>query len=159
MLKYSHTDLDETDLAILDIIQHDGRVSNAELARRVSLSPPATHVRVRRLEEQGFIEGYVALLNRERLGFDLLCLVQVSLTVHQFEQVQEFRKRVSAMPEVLECYHITGEFDYLLKVALRNRKDLERFVVNELTPLSGVSRIYSSLVLTEVKIDNYLPLS
>ncbi|MCP4363451.1 MAG: Lrp/AsnC family transcriptional regulator [Chloroflexi bacterium] len=151
MIKSSQIELDDVDKAILDVLQCNGRVSNVELARQVNLSPPATHARLRRLEQQGFVRDYVALLDREQIGYDLLCFVQVSLMVHQLDQVQQFRNAVEAMPEVLECHHITGEYDYLLKVILHNRADLERFVVNQLTPLSGVARIYTSLVLTEVK--------
>jgi len=77
---------------------------------------------------------------------------------HTFEQVEQFRDRIREMPEVLECHHITGEFDYLLKVVIRNRKDLERFVVDKLTPLPGVARIYTSLALTVVKSGTAIPI-
>ncbi|HIP72920.1 MAG TPA: Lrp/AsnC family transcriptional regulator, partial [Anaerolineae bacterium] len=112
--------LDEIDRIILDGVQENGRISNADLARKVNLSPAATHTRLRRLEREGFIREYTARLDREKIGYDLLCFIQVSLMVHQFDQVQRFRETVLAMPEVLACYHITGEFDYLLKVVLRN---------------------------------------
>ena len=148
---------DDIDREILDLVQKNGRISNAELSRRLNLSPPATHARVRRLERDGFIEGYAGLLNRDKLGYDLLCFVLVGLSVHQFEHVHGFRERVLAMPEVLECYNITGEYDYLLKVVLHNREDLERFVVGELTPLPGVARLQTSLVLSEVKSSVKLP--
>ena len=150
--------LDQLDLAILRAVQADGRLSNVDLARRVHLSPPATHARLRRLERAGLIRGYAALVDRERAGYDLLCFIQVNLQVHQLDQVEKFRAAVRAMPEVLECHHITGEHDYLLKVALRNRQDLEQFVVNRLTPAPGVGRIHTSLVLTEVKATTALPL-
>jgi len=153
------TELDELDKKILDVLQADGRISNAELARRIKLSPPATLSRIRRLEEQGIIRQYTALLDQDKMGFDMLCFINVSLQMHQFDQVEKFRAIIARMPEVLECYHITGEFDYLLKVAIRNRKDLERFVVNQLTPIPGVARIYTSLVLTEVKSTTVLPLT
>ncbi|HFE66722.1 MAG TPA: Lrp/AsnC family transcriptional regulator, partial [Chloroflexi bacterium] len=130
--------LDEIDRIILDAVQANGRISNADLARKLNLSPAATHSRLRRLEREGFIRGYAARLDREKIGYDLLCFIQVSLMVHQYDQVQQFRETVLAMPEVLACYHVTGEFDYLLKVVLRNRADLEQFVVNQLTPLPGV---------------------
>lgn len=151
--------LDEVDRAILEALQDDGRLSNVELARRVHLSPPATHARLRRLEKNGYIRQYAAIVDRERAGFDLLCFIQVSIQLHQPDQVEQFRVAVRAMPEVLECHHITGEYDYLLKAALRNRKDLERFVVDRLTPMPGVARIHTSLVLTEVKATTALPLS
>jgi Lrp/AsnC family leucine-responsive transcriptional regulator len=150
--------LDETDRAILRALQAAGRLSNVELARAVSLSPPATHARVRRLEQAGCIRGYAALLDREQAGFDLLCFIHVGLQLHQPAQVAAFRAAVRDMPEVLEAHHLTGEYDYLLKVVLRNRKDLERFVVDRLTPVPGVARIHTSLVFTEIKSTTALPL-
>lgn len=159
MIKSSQNqELDELDRAILRIVQVDGRISNVDLARQINLSPPATHARLRRLEQQGTIQGYAAVLDREKNGYDMLCFISISLQVHQFDQVTHFRTVVSQMPEVLECHHVTGEFDYLLKVVLKNRKDLERFVVNQLTPISGVARIYTSLVLTEVKVTTAVPI-
>jgi Lrp/AsnC family leucine-responsive transcriptional regulator len=149
--------LDATDKLILQILQEEGRLSNAELARRVSLSPPATHARLRRLEEDGFIRQYAALLDREKAGFDMLCFVQISLQLHQPQQVEAVRAAIREMPEVLECHHVTGEYDYLLKVVIHNRKDLERFVLERLTPVPGVARIHTSLVLTEVKATTALP--
>jgi DNA-binding Lrp family transcriptional regulator len=152
------TILDEVDKRLLRALQLDGRLSNVELARSVHLSPPATHARLRRLEKEGYIRQYAAVMNREKTGYDLLCFIHVSLQMHQLEQVEKFREATRQMPEVLECHHITGEYDYLLKVALRNRKDLERFLVDRLTPIPGVGRIHTSLVLTEVKATMALPL-
>lgn len=150
--------LDELDLAILKVLQTDGRIRNVELANRVNLSPPAVHARIKRLEQQGYVKHYAALLDRERMGYDMLCFVHVSLQLHQTEQVRNFRTHIREMPEVLECYHVTGEHDYLLKVVVHNRKDLERFVIDRLTPIPGVARIHTSLVLTEVKSVTTLPL-
>ena len=150
--------LDEVDKAILDMLQMDGRIANAELARRISLSPPATHARLKRLEERGYIDRYVTLIDREKAGFDMLCFVRVSLARHQPEQVEQFRSVIQQMPEVMECYHVTGDFDYLLKVVIRNRKDLERFLVSRLTSIPGVARVYTSLVLSEVKSTTALPI-
>jgi Lrp/AsnC family transcriptional regulator, leucine-responsive regulatory protein len=150
--------LDEIDKRLLRALQSDGRLSNVELARAVNLSPPATHARLRRLEKEGIIRQYAAVMDREKTGYDLLCFIHVSLQMHQLEQVEKFRQATRQMPEVLECHHITGEYDYLLKVALRNRKDLERFLVDRLTPIPGVGRIHTSLVLTEVKATMALPL-
>jgi Lrp/AsnC family leucine-responsive transcriptional regulator len=152
------THLHPLDVAILRELQSDGRISNVELARRVHLSPPATHARVKRLEKEGLIRQYGATLDREKAGFDLLCFIQITIQLHQPQQVEKFRTLVRQLPEVLECHHITGEYDYLLKVALRNRKDLERFVVKQLTPIPGVARIHTSLVLSEIKAVSALPL-
>ena len=151
-------ELSETDRIILETLQAEGRVSNAELARRINLSPPATLARVRRLEEEGIIRRYVALLEPETVGYDMTCFISVSLQMHTEEQVARFRDSIQEMAEVLECHFVTGEFDYLLKVVVRNRAALEQFVVNRLTPIPGVARIYTSLVLTEVKSNTALPL-
>ena len=150
--------LDKVDKSVLRALQADGRSSNVELARKISLSPPAAHARVRRLEKDGYIRQYTVIVDREKAGYDLLCFIHISLQMHQVTQVEKFREATRKMPEVLECHHITGEYDYLLKVVLRNRKDLERFVVDKLTPIPGVARIHTSLVFTEVKSTMALPL-
>jgi Lrp/AsnC family leucine-responsive transcriptional regulator len=150
--------LDEIDRSILNILQAHGRISNADLARQTNLSPPAIHARLRRLENQGYIRDYVAVLNRELLGYDMLCFISVTIQVHQPDAVDTFRDAIRQMPEVLECHHVTGEYDYLLKVAIRNRADLERFVMDQLTPVKGIARIHTSLVLSEVKSTTALPI-
>jgi DNA-binding Lrp family transcriptional regulator len=150
---------DDLDKAILRELQQDARISNAELARRVNLSPPAVHARVKRLEEQGHIEQYAMLVNRQSLGYDMLCFVSVNLQPHQVEQVQGFHEAIQGMPEVLECHHVTGDYDYLLKVVARNTQDLERFLLDCLTPAPGVARIHTSLVLREVKTSTSIPLT
>jgi Lrp/AsnC family transcriptional regulator, leucine-responsive regulatory protein len=150
--------MDDYDRAILDALQQDGRIANAELARRLNLSPPAIHARLRRLEEAGLIARYAAVLDREKLGFDLLCFVNISLQRHTREHVDVFRDRIRALPNVLECHHVTGEYDYLLKVVVRNRKELEHLLMEELTPIPGVAHIHTSLVLNEIKAATALPL-
>ena len=159
MIRYSQGNImDGLDEAILKILQIDGRISNVDLANRVNLSPPAVHARLKRLEERGYIRQYVALLDREFIGFDMLCFINVSLQLHQLEHVENFKRMILEMPQVLECHHLTGEFDYLLKVVVSSRKDLEQFVVNQLTPIPGLARIHTSLVLTEIKSTTALPL-
>jgi Lrp/AsnC family leucine-responsive transcriptional regulator len=151
-------ELDEIDVAILRALMADGRISNVELAQRINLSPPATHARLKRLQEQGTIRQYVALIDQEQVGYDMTCFVNISLQLHQVEELEGFRDIINELPQVLECYHVTGEFDYLLKVVVRSRKDLQRFVVEQLTPIPGVARIYTSLVLSEVKATTVLPI-
>ncbi len=150
--------LDDLDRAILVELQGDARISNAELARRVNLSPPATFARVRRLEEAGIIQGFAALISRQQAGYDMLCFVSVSLQLHDIEQVTGFHEIIGEMPEVLECHHVTGDYDYLLKVVAHNTDDLEDFLVNRLTPIPGVARIHTSLVLRETKSTTTIPL-
>jgi len=159
MIQYSGDEtLDSLDKAILEVLQADGRISNAELARRINLSPPATHARVRQLEKRGFIRQYTALLDRERTGFDLLCFVHMSLQLHQHVQIDEIQADIQQMSEVLEFYRLTGEFDYLLKVVVRHRKDLERFIIDRLTSIPGIARVQTSVVLTEIKSTTALSL-
>jgi DNA-binding Lrp family transcriptional regulator len=150
--------LDEIDQAILRILQADGRVTNADLARQVALSPPAVHARVRRLEEAGVIQRYVALLDREAMGYELLCLINISMERHRRKDIEQVRQAVQEMPEVLECHHLTGEFDYQLKVVVRNRKELEQFVLDRLSTIPGIAHIRTSLVFSEIKSTTELPL-
>ena len=150
--------LDEIDRALLHILQTDARISNADLARQVSLSPPAVHARMRRLQEQGVIRGYVTVLDREALGYEMLCLISIRMERHQRPDIERVREAVGQMPEVLECHHLTGEFDYQLKVVVHNRKELERFVVDRLTTIPGIALIRTSLVFSEIKATTELPL-
>lgn len=150
--------LDELDRVLLRSLQEDARQSNAELARRVDLSATGLQKRLRRLEEAGVITGYVAQVDRESLGYDMLCFVQVTLQRHEPDAVENFRHEVQRMAEVLECHHLTGESDYLLKVVLRNRKHLEQFILHTLTPVRGMDKIRTSLVLSEIKATTAVPL-
>jgi DNA-binding Lrp family transcriptional regulator len=150
--------LDAIDKAIINHLQDDASITNLELSQRIELSPPALQKRLRKLEDKGIIEHVVALVNRERVGFDLLCFVQVNLRHHEVQVVKEFKVAVQDMTEVLECYHLTGEMDYLLKVVVRNRKHLERFLIDTLTPAPGVDKIRTSLVLSDVKVTTKLPI-
>lgn len=159
MPESSRFQLDNKDRDIISILQREGRVSFAELGRRIELSAPAVHARVRRLEEQGLIRGYAALLDRERAGNDILCFINISLRHHQREEDEQFREEVLAMPEVLECHHVTGEFDYLLKVIVPNRRALETFLMDRLTALPQLDKVHTNLVLREVKNDTAIPLN
>ena len=151
-------ELDEIDHQLLKIIQGNSRISNAELARQLNLSPSATHTRMSKLEEVGMIQQYVSVLNREALGFDLLCFIHISMHVHEIKSLYSFQSYVADLPEVLECHNITGQYDYILKVALRNRQALQDFVHDKLIPLRGISQISTSILLQEVKSSVILPL-
>lgn len=150
--------LDDKDRLLLHLLQQNSRMSSAELARQLKLSAPGLQKRLKRLEENGFIAGYVTLVNREALGLDLLCFTQVTLTHQQPECVGQFCDRVKTLPEVLECHHLTGEFDYLLKVVVPNSQYLEQFLTQKIRKLPGVDKIRTSIVLSEVKASLSLPL-
>ena len=150
--------LDDLDRVILNLLQTEGRITNVALARRINLSPSATLARLRLLEERGYIQGYTALLNRERLGYDMLCIVQIGMQVHTHIDIQRAQTMLEQIPEVLECYHTTGEFDYILKVILRDQGGLERFLVDRLTQVPNIARIQTSVVIREVKSTTIIPL-
>lgn len=151
--------LDKMDRELLRLLQDNGRMTSAELARRVNLSPPGLQKRLKKLEKARVIEGYVTRVNRKALGLDLLCFVQVSLTPQQQpERMGQFCDRMQGLPEVLECHHLTGELDYLLKVVVANHQHLERFLFETLSPLPGVDKIQTRIVLNEVKTSTSLPL-
>lgn len=150
--------LDATDCELLRLLQDDARTPVAELARRVGLSAPGVQKRLRRLEQQGVVTRYAARVSREAVGLDLMCFVQVTLAHHQPATVAGFRKAVASLPDVLECHHLTGDYDYLLKVVVPNHKALEDFLVAKLTPVPGVGRIRTSIVLKEIKDGAALPL-
>ncbi len=153
-----YKDLDEKDRLLLKHLQGDARLTNTELARRVDLSPPGLQRRLRKLEQSGVIKQYVTLVSREALGFDMLCYVQATLLRHEPASIRLFKEAIKSMPEVLECHHITGEFDYLLKIIVRNRKHLQEFLVEKLTPVPGIDKIRTSLVLSEIKSTIGVPL-
>jgi len=149
--------LDRIDTQILDILQREVQISNAEIARRVNLSPPATHTRIKRLESEGFIDKQVAILNPEKLGFDLLCYVFMSTNIHQAKELEDLENNLKTMTEILECHCLTGEYDYLLKVIVRDRKELDSFI-RKLNRM-GISRIQTNLSLREIKYSTVLPIS
>jgi DNA-binding Lrp family transcriptional regulator len=152
-------ELDDTDRGILAQLQEDADISNTELARRMNLSQATALTRVRRLEQTGYIRRYVALLDREKLGYGMLCYIHVSHRLHQRDELDELRNAVGAMPEVLECVFVTGEFDLILKVALRDQRDLGQFILAKLTPLRGVARVNTSLVIDEIKMTTSVPIA
>ncbi len=157
-MKDAITGLDDLDLELLRRLQVDSSASKADLGRQLNLSQPAVHHRIRRLEERGYIRRYVALLDRELLGLDLTCFVQVSVQRHHRDHIVAFEREVQAMPEVLDCHHMTGEFDFLLRVVVANRKALETLLVDRLSTLPGVAHLQTNLVLSEVKQVTALPL-
>lgn len=156
--KVNKFQLDKSDLAILEILQQQGRISNSALAKKIHLSPPACLVRVNRLQQRGIIRGYHAQLDRRSLGLDNLCFIELSLELHQPEHMQQILGKIVAMPEVLECHHLTGEYDYLLKVLVANTEALHDFISRQLIPMPGIARIHTSVVLREIKTSTELPL-
>lgn len=143
--------LDSIDREILQLLQHDGRLSNVELAQRVHLSPSACLRRVKQLEESGVIAQYVALLNPKAVGRHGTSFTIVNLESLNRQQVEAFEQAVKDAPEILDCFYVAGSNDYLLRFAYRDAEDLERFHADVLMRLPGVVRSNSMLVLRTVK--------
>lgn len=143
--------LDATDIRILEILQQDGRSTNASLAKSIGLSPPSTLERVRRLEKSGVIARYVALLDREVVGFGLMAIVIISLSLHQVSSLRIVMERLASLDEVLECYQLTGDVDFLLKVVVSDMGSYTEFVNNRLSGIPGIQNIKTSFVLDTVK--------
>ncbi|MCP4748285.1 MAG: Lrp/AsnC family transcriptional regulator [Desulfobacteraceae bacterium] len=149
--------LDAIDLKIIRILQTQGRITNANLAKNIGISPPAMLERVKRLESSGVITQYVALLNPDLIGVGVIAFIRVSLTAHQLQYVDKFSTKILQMQEVLECHQVSGADDYILKVALKSVKDYREFTFKKLACLEGIQSINSSFVLGTLKYQTALP--
>jgi len=152
-----HT-LDQTDRAILEALQADSGLSNLELAEKVCLSPSPCSRRVRILREQGFFRGRVTLLNPDKVGLPVSVFIQVTMHHQMKANLQQFEDTVAAWPEVMECYLMTGDFDYLIRVAVPDLHAYQEFLDSRLTPLDGIDNIRSSFSLKQVQYRTALPL-
>lgn len=149
--------IDSIDRRILAALQTRGRISNAELSERVNLSPSACHRRVHRLEMEGYIAGYVALLDRRRIGRPTTVFVEITLSGQADEVLDAFEREVARIPEVLECHLMAGTADYLLKVSAEDSEDFARIHRRSLARLPGVAQMHSSFALRTVLSTTALP--
>jgi Lrp/AsnC family leucine-responsive transcriptional regulator len=155
----SFMELDRTDKRILQALQVNGRISNQELAEKVGLSPSPCLRRVKQLEEEGIIEGYVGLVSASKLGLKMMALIQIRMDRHTPERFDEFEKILMGYPQVLECILITGQSaDYQVKVIVENMEEYQDFLLNKITPLPGVSDVHSSFILRQVIYKTALPI-
>ena len=150
--------LDNLDLRILHELQSDGSLSNVELSRRVHLSPSPCLARVKALEKAGVIDRYVAIANASKLGLGLNVFISISLKSQSKESLARFEKRVAEHDEVMECYLMTGDSDYLIRVAVADIGALEKFILEQLSPIPGIEKIRSSFALKQVRYKTALPL-
>lgn len=150
--------LDTTDLRILTELQQDSSLTNIELARRVHLSPSPCLTRVKALEANGVIGRYVALVNPKQLGLNLSVFISISLKEQSKTALAEFEARIAEHDEVMECYLMTGDSDYLIRVAVADITALEKFILEQLTPIPGIEKIRSSFALKQVRYKTALPL-
>jgi len=152
-------DLDRTDLRILDHLQGHGRASNLELAEAASLSPAQCHRRHRRLEEAGYVRRYETRLNAARLGLTVVAFIHVSMERSHVRELEKFKDLLGSLAEVQECYSVTGDFDYMLKVVARDLPALSRFLMDTLMRLPGVAAVRSSVCMDEIKCTSALPVA
>ena len=150
--------MDRYDRRILAALQRDGRISNVQLAATVNLSESACLRRVRALEEGGYIDRYVALVNPVKAGLSGSVFVSIGLHREEQSELAAFEEAVRDIPEVMECYLMTGEFDYLLRVVVSDMSDFERLHKEALTRLPGVARVNSSVAIRTVQKKTELPL-
>lgn len=152
------THLDEVDVQLLSLLQQDGRITNADLAKAVGLSPPSVLQRVRVLEKAGLIKGYFGLLDPEKLGLRITALAMISLSLHQEQPIERFRRSINEIPEVLECYHVSGDFDFLLKIVVKDIRSYEQLIRERLSKIKGIQQIRTSFVLATTKHTTQIPL-
>ncbi|HZZ09590.1 MAG TPA: Lrp/AsnC family transcriptional regulator [Paraburkholderia sp.] len=153
------TDLDKTDRAILAALQNDGRISNARLADLVGLSETPCARRLKRLENDGYIDQYRAVLSRSALGFGVVAFIYVRFAVHDRAVSARFEREVQAISRILSCHNVSGSADYILQVVARDLDDYGTFMRDQIRGLPGVTSVESALSLHEVKANSGLPLS
>jgi len=151
--------IDETNRLILNILQKDGAITNAELAKRIGLAPASTLERVKKLEKTGIIKKYVALADSEKIGKGITAFVEISMNDHSAETIKRFNHDIIKIPEVLECYHISGDKDYLLKVVTDSIKNYEVVALEKLAVIPHVGKISTLFVLSTIKSETAIYLN
>lgn len=153
-----NNELHPVDRKILDILQKSGRIPNVQLAEKVGLSPSAVLERVRKLEEKKVIDRYVALVDSKKVGLGTIAFAAVTLNLHQQNSIENFHDFVKGCGKVLECYHLAGTEDYLLKIHSRDIDDYEHFLLSGLTRIKGINRVKTMFVLSTLKRETTIPL-
>ena len=143
--------LDALDLSILKLLQKSSKLTNKALSTHLSLSVTAVYERIKKLEKTGIIKGYVALLSKEKLDQSFVAFCHVKLIQHTQDNVKQFEKEVIKIDEVLECYHLSGDYDYLLKVHVKDMESYRNFMIEKLTNLNHIGSTHSMFMINEVK--------
>lgn len=144
-------DLDSLDRKILQLLEQNARITNKELARQLELSITPVFERVKKLERRGYIKKYVAVLDHEKLDKSMVVFLHIKMQAHNHETIARLMAETQKLDEVMECYHVTGDNDFLMKVLMPDMKAYEEFVLNKLTKISGIGNINSSIVMSTVK--------
>lgn len=150
--------LDNTDLKILTLMQRNASLSIGQIAEEVNLSQPPCWRRIKKLESAGYIDGQVTMLNRKKLGLNVVVYTEVKLTANGRQEVGKFEEAINSFPEVIECYAMLGRSDFLLRIVTRDVDDYDRFFRDHLSKIPGVQDITSAVALREVKYSTALPI-
>jgi len=145
--------MDKVDKKILEILQGNAKLGTKEIANKIGLSTTPTYERIKKMEQAGIIEKYVAILNRQVLEKNIMVFCQISLSYHRKSLIESFKETISTFPEVIGCFHIAGNADFLLKVVVKDMNAFQQFALDKLTSFEGVSNIQSSFVIEEIKND------
>lgn len=151
--------LDETDARILKLLQHDSRMTVKELASRVHLSPSPTFERQKRLEREGYIKRYSAVVDHHKLGHDVIVLCNIRLKQHTHDLIQQFMDTVQQIDQITECYNTTGDYDFQIKVYAHDMKDYQDFMLNTLGNIDCIGSLHSVIVIGEIKDSHSIPVS
>ena len=143
---------------ILTLLQHDARLTTKEIADKLGKSSTAIYERIRWLQDEGYIKKYVAILDREKINMDLVAFTTVQLKEHAHQMLKDFEKAVVKLPEVMECYHMTGSYDYLLKIVVKDMNAYHEFILNKLAKLSNIGTVQSSFNMADVKHETAYPM-
>ena len=150
--------LDKTDLKILKILQEDGRITNLQLSNDIGLSPAPTLERVKKLEKMGIIKGYNAVLDEKNLGLGIQTLMLVNVLRHSPNAAQNFIAEINKIDEVVECFHLTGSSDYLLRIMVKDIATYEKLAMDRIANIEGIANMQTMVVLSTIKSKNKLPL-
>ncbi len=150
--------LDKINKKILEMLQNDSSITNADLAKKIGLAPASTLERVKKLEAAGVIRKYVGLVDQEKVGKGITVFVEVSLVNHTAASINNFTKAIISIPEVLECHHLAGDKDFLLKVVTDNIKQYRDFALGELANLEGIGKVHTLFSLSTVKSSTAIPI-
>lgn len=143
--------LDETDRKILRLLQEDAKLATKEIGEKVNLSTTPVFQRIKRMEKLGIIESYSAIVNPNKIASRTIVFMEVNLKIHKQSELEEFENKIGLMNEVLDCYHITGKYDYLLKVAISDMGEYRNFIMEKFSKIKNVDSITSSITLKEIK--------
>ncbi|WP_236978852.1 Lrp/AsnC family transcriptional regulator [Membranihabitans maritimus] len=143
--------IDDFDRQIMEMLQNNARMTIKEISSNLGLSSTPVFERIKRLEKNGYIDKYVALLNRDLLGYKMVAFVQISLSLHNLHEVNSFVERITVFPEVMECYHTTGDSDFLLKILVKDMDQFNEFILNKLSNIENLGRVKTQFALSTRK--------